>query len=252
MSDLDHEALEQDVAAVVLGAAEPEQYEAVVVHLRECPSCRELASRLRRALALVPLQVDDVQPPTRLRERILAAAAPGSSASHPAGVTAPRPRAKVRFQVAKARLPFSLRANAWAAYAAVLLVAGFAIGLAAGRIGAPGQVAPPATARYTLTGSGSMAGSSAQVVSLRGQGVSFVDFTGLPPLEASKVYEVWLIPANGRPVSAQVFRPDQDGTKVVLVASDLKGFKAIAVTVEPGPDGSPQPTQQPQLSGQVA
>jgi hypothetical protein len=39
---------------------------------------------------------------------------------------------------------------------------------------------------------------------------------------------------------------------VVLVNQSLQGYAVMAVTDEPGPDGSQQPTQQPQLYGSIA
>jgi len=48
-----------------------------------------------------------------------------------------------------------------------------------------------------------------------------------------------------------VFVPDSNGGKVVLVNRSLAGYAVMAVTNEPGPDGSAAPTQQPQLYGNV-
>jgi hypothetical protein len=63
---------------------------------------------------------------------------------------------------------------------------------------------------------------------------------------------VWLIRSGGSPEPAAVFVPDSNGSKVVLVNRSLAGYSVMAVTNEPGPDGSPAPTQQPQLYGSVA
>jgi hypothetical protein len=45
--------------------------------------------------------------------------------------------------------------------------------------------------------------------------------------------------------------PDSNGAKTVLVNHSLAGYSVMAVTNEPGPDGSQAPTQQPQLYGNV-
>ncbi len=110
----------------------------------------------------------------------------------------------------------------------------------------------PTTAQYRLTGTGSMSGASGQAIVLPDNGSTLINFQGLPQLGSNRVYEVWLIPKQGAPVAAGVFSPETDGSKVTLITRRLGGFKAIAVTVEPGPTGSPQPTQQPELSGSVA
>ncbi|MGH7920502.1 MAG: zf-HC2 domain-containing protein, partial [Candidatus Dormibacteraceae bacterium] len=73
--------MEQEVAAYVLDGLPPAEAQAVRLHLESCASCRELEQRLSRAVAAVPLSVDLVEPPARLRARILASA----------GATSPTP-----------------------------------------------------------------------------------------------------------------------------------------------------------------
>jgi hypothetical protein len=67
----EHGEMQGSIAAHLLDAAETDQEQAVA-HIRSCPSCGELARRLARAAAAVPLSVDQVEPPTGLRARILA------------------------------------------------------------------------------------------------------------------------------------------------------------------------------------
>src|SRR5436309_2923401 len=83
------------------------------------------------------------------------------------------------------------------------------------------------------------------------QGLTLVEFSGMPALEAGKVYELWLIPQQGDPVPAAVFKPDAEGSHVVVLARNLRGVKALAVTAEAGPNGTTAPTEQPQLVGTV-
>jgi len=59
--------------------------------------------------------------------------------------------------------------------------------------------------------------------------------SNLNPLQAYKVYELWLIPANGDPpVPAVTFRPDDKGNASVILTDMPKGIpaKAFGVTVE--------------------
>ena len=56
----------------------------------------------------------------------------------------------------------------------------------------------------------------------------------MPPLPPQKAYELWLIPAQGAPVAAGVFKPDARGNASV-VNPPLPGqmeAKAFAITVE--------------------
>src|SRR5437773_12150580 len=78
----DHEEIESSVAAWVLGALDAEEADSVRSHAEGCPTCREVAGRLRRVVGALPLVVDEVSPPTRLRERVLAAAGASPRAGH--------------------------------------------------------------------------------------------------------------------------------------------------------------------------
>ena len=247
----EHEQLENSVAAWVLGAVDAGEAEKLRAHVESCPSCREMASRFGRTAHALPLAVDEVAPPARLRERILAAAA-ASPRSAPApspaqGNVAPAPIYPRRFDVS-----IFQRVPAYAAAAAVMLalVVGIVAGdLAGQRSPAP---APSQVARYTLTGHDGLAGATASVIDLKADGVALVAFNGLPSLAPGKVYELWLITSTSRADPVGVFVPDSNGATVVVVNRALKGYVTMAVTTEQGPDGSKIPSQQPQMSGSLA
>jgi anti-sigma-K factor RskA len=245
----DHEELESLVAAWVLGAVEADETNAVRTHIEGCAICREATSRLGRAVGMMPLDVEEVEPPARLRERILASAA-ASRGGAVAPVRLPA-RAKDRRPAAKPVVPSRSRGWVPGYAAAALVVLALAVGLVAGDL--VGREAPPApvAVRSTLVGHDAMAGAKASVIDLRSDDVALVDFTDLPSLETGKVYEVWLITASGHADPAGVFVPDVSGSKVVLVAKALTGYTVMAVTTEAGPAGTLQPTQQPQLYGNL-
>src|SRR5689334_21811693 len=96
----EHQLLEDAVAAYQLGAGEPGEKETVRAHLAACASCRQLAARLSRAVGAMPLAVEEVVPPARLRERILAAAA---GEPRPAAAAPPMPRSPANAPI---RLPW--------------------------------------------------------------------------------------------------------------------------------------------------
>jgi hypothetical protein len=66
----EHGEMQGSIAACLLDAAETDEAQALA-HIRSCPSCSELARRLARAAAAVPLSVEQVEPPAGLRARIL-------------------------------------------------------------------------------------------------------------------------------------------------------------------------------------
>ncbi len=245
----DHEELESSVAAWVLGALDPEEADAIRSHVEACPTCREVAARLRRVVGALPLAVEESTPPPRLRERVLAAAAESHRASDVPVTDATVAMRRKRMTPPTARIPARMPMYAVAAVALVALVVGLLIGQAY-------RPAPPPptsqVARFTLAGHQDMAGAQASVIDLKADGLALVDFRGLPPAGSGRVYEVWLIRSGANPEPVAVFVPDTNGAKVVLVNRSLAGYGVMAVTNEPGPDGSAAPTQQPQLYGNVA
>jgi anti-sigma-K factor RskA len=245
----DHEEMEMAVAAWVLGATDPDEAERIARHVEGCDSCRTTAARLRHVVDTIPLAVEEVEPPQRLRQRILAAAsAPNVTAAAPIRLPV-RPQAR-RNRWTGFRLPGRVPMPAAAAMVAVALVAGLVIGDIASRSAAPAPASQ--VARFSLAGHDSMAGARAAVVDLKSDGIAFVDFSGLPALPPGKVYELWLIAGSNRVDAAGVFVPDGNGNKVVVVSRPLAGYTTMAVTTEQGPDGVSAPTQQPQLAGSVA
>jgi len=63
----------------------------------------------------------------------------------------------------------------------------------------------------------------------------------LPRLGPGEVYQVWLI-AGGGPIPVGVLTaPGQR----LAIAADRSQYQAVALTIEPGPLGSPQPTRDP-------
>ena len=239
--DIRHDELEAMVAPWVLGALDDAEAARVRVHVEGCAECREIAARLRRVAGVLPLTVDEVAPPPRLRERVLAAAKASSREIAPRATPVRRPPPR---RIATPRMP----ALALAAVALVALLIGVLIGDVTLHSQQPGQE----VARFTLTGHGDMTAASASVVDLKADGVALVNFRGLPAAGANRLYEVWLVPAKGDPVPVAVFVPDSRGAGVVVVDRSLSGYSVMAVTNEPAPDGSPAPTQQPQLYGNVA
>jgi hypothetical protein len=77
--------------------------------------------------------------------------------------------------------------------------------------------------------------------------------SNLPALPPGKIYQMWLIPKGGAPKPAGLFRPDAKGGAVHVQpgAVDVPNAAAVAITVEPE-SGSAAPTTTPFLVTPVA
>ena len=245
----DHEELDNSIGAWVLGAVEADEEDLVRRHIEGCATCRETASRLGRAAGMLPLDVEDIAPSARLRERILATAA----ASRGPAVAPVRSRTRTKDDGQRSKPQPESRPRggmpAYAAAASILLA--LVVGLVAGDLIGREAPASAPVVRSTLVGHQGLAGARASVIDLKSEGVALVDFNGLPQLDSGMVYEVWLITAAGRADPAGVFVPDINGSKIVLVSKSLVGYTVMAVTREVGPTGTLAPTQQPELYGNL-
>jgi anti-sigma-K factor RskA len=76
--------------------------------------------------------------------------------------------------------------------------------------------------------------------------------SNLPTLPAGKAYELWIIPMQGAPMAAGVFKPDEHGNAMMMDHKMPAGVeaKAFAVTVE-NEEGSDKPTSPIMLMGEA-
>lgn len=239
----DHDQSEQIVTAYLLGDADGQGEARARMHIEACASCRSLARRLSRVTGALPLAAEPTPAPARLRSRILAAAS-----------ATPQMRSSLR-SAAVVEIP-ARRLSGWRRLPAPAtgLAAAVAVVLAiAGSFAWSGHSQPPPSpvARFTMTGTGSLRGAQATVVDLRQDGVVLVDFKSMPAVGRDRVYELWLITAQGRADPAGVFRPQPDGSYVLVLTRPLSGYREAGVTVEQGPNGTRLPSQAPHLSGTI-
>jgi len=110
----------------------------------------------------------------------------------------------------------------------------------------------PDTLRVDLAGQATVApASSARAFVSRQSGMAFTA-NQLPALPADKAYQLWVIPQGSAPVSAGLLKPDATGhaTLFYQVPPDMPPPAVIAVTVEPA-GGVPAPTGDKALVGAV-
>lgn len=131
----------------------------------------------------------------------------------------------------------------WIATAAVAA----AVAIVAGIVGY--ALAPNQTALRTVALQGTVPGQ-VTLVYQPGRSDAVLLASDLADPGQDKVYELWYQPSSGAAMRpAGVFTPT--GGSVVATASVGRSFVVVAVTIEPGPDGSPQPTSSPIFSASV-
>lgn len=210
-----------EAAAYALGALEPAEADAFRRHLEECAVCRDEVDALGGVVQALPMAAPQVQPPRRLRRRVLRAAR-----SEPRGAAGATRR---RSPVVRMRRP------ALAALGAAVLAAGAIVaGVELSRGGPHSRVI-----QAQVTG----ISGSAELRLSDGRGELIVRHLTPPP--PGHVYEVWLKAPGANPVPASVlFSVNSGGGADVGLPAELHGISDVLVTPEPR-GGSPTPTHPP-------
>jgi anti-sigma factor RsiW len=234
VSEHDHIQYEDDLAAYLLDALTESETREMERHIAECARCQERARWLQGSVEMLPMSVEQLEPPPELRERLMQTVRAEAGAT---GAVQPARRDRARRTGAArgwlGRL-LAIPRPALAVGAVMLLVAAGLTGYVAGNGGDGGpaeiqaQVAPEA------------AGAEATLEVDGDRGILRV--SGLPQ-RRNRVYEVWL--ARGDKVRpAGLFQVDRQGRGAAGIPSGLEDADQVMVTLEP-PQGSPEPTSDP-------
>ncbi len=281
MSSTQHTDIEELAMYALLLLSEEEAAE-VRAHQQVCESCRAELAQVREDLALFALTVEPVQPPEGARERFLTRLRTDHAPQSPIP-TSPKqavPGAPAPLLVQRRNEPTSavLRILPWIGWAAAAAAIIVALGLKEDRDALRGAFAAqnadnattqrelardrhilgvltdPDAVRVNLTTSKVPATPTARATYEQKSGTLLLLASNLPALQPAKVYELWLIPADGsKPLPAGVFSPDARGNASLLVSS-LHGAvaaKAFGITVEQA-GGSETPTLPILLAGAPA
>lgn len=208
-----------------LGVASDEERRAIEAHLATCDKHPQLAD-YTQTVELLPMSATPKEPAGAVKQRLMA-------------------RVYQDLQPRVVRRRWWQQTWSWAA-AAVVALAALGVGIrdwaVSGQSGATTwQLAPTATGIQ----------AAGTLVWLPSQGSATLTMQHLPPLAGGNLYEVWLI-KNGQPVAAGVFQPAADASASVILKGDPQSYQTVAVTEEPGPQGSAAPTHQPFLAGKLS
>ena len=228
MSETGHDRGEE-LASYLLGALEPGEMAELERHLAGCERCREELAWLRPAMQAIPESIERVEPPSALRDRVMAevredAEARAEKASIGSG--------RKRFGGIGS---FGLRPAAGLAAVVLIMVAavaGYAI-----RDGGSGG-ATTVVADQT---------SGIEVEMVRDGDSGTLKLANMGQAPPDRVMQVWVRHGTQvAPAQAPLFRPDADGAATVRIA-DMSGVDEVMVSAEPR-GGSTHPTSAPVVS----
>lgn len=258
----DHPQIE-DLDLYLLGGLEGEEKHALEAHLSTCGDCRRKLAEARGLLALVSGAAPALVPPAGARQRILESVRehrqtprhePDRSAVARPGFWT-LPNLVWAFAVLAAVVVASLLTvenRRLAREQATLRAALSEQSIQLDKTQAALDILrAPETQRVHLVSGTERPIPEGRVFYHSHRGLLFFA-SNLPPLDGKKAYELWLIPAEGKPINAGVFQTDSRGEGNVLLPA-LPAHtvaKAFAVTIEPA-GGVDQPTGPKVLVGGV-
>lgn len=223
-----------------LGVLEPEERVEIDEHLGTgCETCRAGVRAARATNTAIFLIPDEVDPPKRLRRRVLAGF--GVQRNNWAWMAG---WATVAAGLLIATLWYSTQAQR---VQSELTVARRELGRSAGeltRLETVMQFLNSPETRQVTFGKGTVQPPRGTVLLNPANGVLLIA-SNLPALPSGKTYEMWVIPKGGAPRPAGLFHSDQQGNAIHLERGPVDpNTGAVAVTVEPE-SGSAAPTSTP-------
>jgi anti-sigma-K factor RskA len=241
-----HEQFAEDLALYALGTLQGEERVALEKHLEGCAGCRRELEQLRGDMALMALSTAGPVPPRRARQRLIEAVA---REPRRAAVSAKRSWWIVVPWVAAGALALGL-AVLWLQNSDLQrTIAGLRdqttrqmTELQRARDVVSTLTATDAM-RVTLVAAKTPPQPQGKAIYVRDRSSLIFLASNLQALPPQKAYELWLIPMNGAPIPAGVFKPDAHGSAAVVEPPLPPGVqaKAFAITVEPE-SGSSAPT----------
>jgi anti-sigma factor RsiW len=246
------------LGAYVLDAVSTQEADLVAAHLRTCAECRLEMKELSQVVAVLPLALEQTEPSSELRGKLLAEAS--RDFQPPRGALVPLAGKGRERRSHSGLISASQAAVGLVAMAAVLALALWNVSLQnkvhdqQSNISAltvvTKAIASGARISPLHSTSASSSASAAFVQSASGA-QAFIVVEGLKEPSAGKVYQLWLIRAK-TPVSAGVFTVSSSGPQIWHLASPPHGRPTAALTLEPAPFGSAKPTTAPLLLGRLA
>lgn len=227
-------------AAFSFGALEPAQRRELLEHLERCREPHDAARSARGVSFALASSLEPIPPSPELRQRLMTtiAATAQDDAVMPRGSAAEAPRRRpLPIAVDPPFLgwlpPSWARGLAVGGVAATIVLAVVGVSLSTqlrerdDTLRAAAHAISVGSATIRIEG---LAGNG-YLVETPGAGAALI-LAGVQQLPDDRLYELWLIPADGAPVPAGTFTPAGDELAVVPVEQDLQGYELFAVTIE--------------------
>jgi anti-sigma-K factor RskA len=231
---LDCAAVDEVDVAFALGALDADELRAVADHLATCDKPHTELRAAIGAADVLAASLEPVTPSPRLRERLMAtvAATPQEHAT-----TASTPSAAPAIAPHRGPLDWFSPAMARGLAAAAVVVA---LAFGAWNVALQGQISDRDRALREVAQAIASGESAFRVTGTGGSGYVVTDASGgarlvvadLAPVQAGRIYELWLIGSDNKPVAVGTFAPPREDVAVVPLERGVSGFSVFAVTVE--------------------
>jgi len=228
------------IPAFVLGALDPEEALQVGEHVAACPTCRAEADAFRSTLDALPYAVPQLDPPSHVKQQILARIAASHSKLRPGAATAARSRWLIGLSVGALLLALAFGYMMAEARNRLDWMTGqFAqsqheLEALRGRVADDKQMASfimaPETVAHQLTSPDRRA--SAMIYMQPGNTQAVLVIHGMPKLAPGKIYQFWLT-KSGAQVPSKTFDVDDHGmaTLVIEASAPVDQYAQVMITV---------------------
>ncbi len=267
-----HEQFAEDLALYALHALHGAERTNLEQHLESCSSCRRELEDLRGDMALLALSAAGPHPPQRSRERLMKAIAEDKEAAASSSIV---PASSDDSRSSSGWFGGWFGRIGWASAVAAIIVGAAWVNntqrkndalqqeIASVRAKANEDSAElqrvraefnaltgPGSQQVTLVAATQKPQPQGKALYVESSGKLLFIASNMPALPEDRAYELWILPVEGKPVPAGVFRPDNKGSGVVVNPPIPAGTRAkgFAITVE-AKTGSPAPTTTPTMVG---
>jgi anti-sigma-K factor RskA len=254
-----HEQFAEDQALYALNELTGSERKEFEQHMETCAACRREVQYLRSDLGLLALSTAGPNPPARSKDRLMRAIAAEPRAV-PASVAEKASRGGFRWAFIPALVALALLfavGNLWRENATMRDELAKLTGLYQNTSAQLSQtstqlaqdeerlrlLSAPDAVQVSLNPQAEPRKPHATAIYSPAQKRLMLVAGNLAPVPAGKAYELWIIPTQGAPMPAGMFKPDEHGNAVMMDHPMPEGVvaKAFAVTLE-NEAGSDKPT----------